>query len=68
MKVVAKEIDKLKSMKHRGRIISEYIIYLYIEGRAILAFIELGKEARDKKIFELQYLYSVDEIEIENLK
>jgi hypothetical protein len=57
MQIVVKEIDRLKSSKHKNRVISEYIIYRMVGDTIIEAFTELGDENKERKLKELSNSY-----------
>jgi len=54
-KIVVKEVDKLKSLIHNGKVISEYLIYLDVDtnGHHANAFIEIGEAAKKLRVNEL---------------
>ena len=52
-KILIKEIDKLQSKTHKGRIISEYLVYLMENDIKLSCYSELGKEAKDIRVNEL---------------
>lgn len=54
MEIVVKEIDQLKSSKHKNRIISEYIIYLMVGPIIIEAYTEIGDDNKNRKLKELE--------------
>lgn len=53
MNLLVKQIDAFKSVKHKGRTIAEYIIYVMIGDMPIRAYVEIGKEAKDRRIVSL---------------
>lgn len=50
MQILTKEIDKYKSTFHKGRVISEYIIYIMIDEVIIEAYTELGEENKNNRL------------------
>jgi len=54
MEIVVKEIDQLKSIKHKNRKITEYIIYLMVGPTIIEAYTEIGDDNKNKKLKELE--------------
>ena len=60
-KIVIKEIDKLISLKHKGRVIVEYLIYMMEKSgsdfRPIAAYTEIGEEAKNIRVNELILLH-----------
>jgi len=54
MKIVVKEIDQLKSTKHKNKIINEYIIYVMIGSTIIEAYTEIGDDNKNRKLKELE--------------
>lgn len=57
MKIIIKEIDKLISTLHKGRVITEYLIYLVHDTDGIPApleaYTEFGEEAKKTRVNEL---------------
>ncbi len=53
MRIVAKEIDRYESKRHKNKNISEYIIYLMVDNIPIEAYIEFGLSNRDARITQL---------------
>ncbi len=53
MNLLVKQIDVFKSVKHKGKIVAEYIIYVMIGNTPIKAYVEIGNEAKDKRILSL---------------
>jgi len=62
-KLIIKEIDKLKSAVHEGRIVTEYLIYVMIDGNSqpLEAYTELGDVAKNARINELILIHFVSE-------
>ena len=52
-KILIKEIDKLQSKTHEGRVITEYLVYLMENDVKLACYSELGKEAKDIRVNEL---------------
>ena len=52
-KILIKEIDKLQSKTHKGRVITEYLVYLIENDVKLACYSELGKEAKDIRVNEL---------------
>lgn len=62
-KIIVKEIDRFESKISKGKTISEYLIYLMMDGIVIEAYTEIGTKNRDKIINRLQPNYSSQDIE-----
>jgi hypothetical protein len=54
MEIVVKEIDQLRSIKHKNRKITEYIIYLMVGPTIIEAHTEIGDDNKNRKLKELE--------------
>lgn len=63
MKIIVKETDRLFSKLHKGKFVSEYLIYLDLDGFNvnIQAHIEIGVEAKNFRVNEMIYEYFTDE-------
>jgi len=61
MKIVVKESDKLKSLMHKDKFVSEYLIYLMSAETAVKCFIVYGDEAKKEKINDLLLTYFVSD-------
>lgn len=61
MYISVKTIDTLKSTVHKGRVISEYIIYVMIGDVAIKAYTEYGSKACVDRIDELKKEYNIND-------
>jgi hypothetical protein len=53
MKILVKECDRLKSSLHKGRYVSEYIIYLIDKEIPIECHTVIGLDAKNDKILDL---------------
>ena len=51
--IIIKEVDKLTSKLHKGRVISEYLIYLMENDVKLECYSEIGNENRDTRTFVL---------------
>lgn len=63
-KIVIKEVDKLLSILHKDRIVTEYIIYVIINENIIQpleAYTEFGEEAKKARVNELILLHFITE-------
>lgn len=62
-KLIVKEIDKLKSAVHKDRIVTEYLIYVMIDGNTspLEAYTELGDDAKNARINELILIHFISE-------
>jgi len=66
-KIVVKEIDKLASAVYKGRVITEYLIYVmqtqheYTAGTPLEAYTEFGENAKDARINELMLIHFTSE-------
>jgi hypothetical protein len=63
-KIVIKEVDKLLSVLHKDRIVTEYIIYVIINENTIQpleAYTEFGEEAKKARVNELILLHFITE-------
>lgn len=49
-KIVIKEIDKLYGKNNKNRVITEYLIYLNINGTNVHCFNELGDQAKNERV------------------
>ena len=52
--IVIKEIDVLVSKLHKGRVITEYLIYLMENDVKLACYSVIGDEAKENKIIELE--------------
>lgn len=52
-RIIIKEVDKLFSVTHKDKYISEFIIYLMIGETRIEAYNELGEDAKKIRVNEL---------------
>lgn len=61
-KIVIKEIDIYSSKFFKGKTISEYLIYVELDGTRIHAYTELGENAKKERVNELilEHLISGD--------
>lgn len=48
--IVIKEIDKLCGKNNKNRVVSEYLIYLTIDGTNVQCFNEIGDEAKKERV------------------
>lgn len=62
-KIVVKEVDKLASAVHKNRIVTEYLLYVMIDGNVhpLEAYTELGETNKNARINELLLLHFVSE-------
>jgi hypothetical protein len=62
-KLIIKEIDKLKSAVHEDRVVTEYLIYVMIDGNSnpLEAYTELGDSAKSARINELILIHFSDD-------
>ena len=65
-KIIIKEIDKYSSKLYQGKTISEYLIYVDLDGIKIHAYTELGEDAKKERVNELilEHLITEDTITI----
>jgi hypothetical protein len=63
-KIIIKEIDRLYSKLHGGRVVSEYIIYFYKNDVIIELHTELGDLAKQLRVNELMIVNSITNKEI----
>lgn len=49
-KIIIKEIDKLYGKNNKNRVVSEYLIYLTIDGTNVQCFNEIGDQAKNERI------------------
>lgn len=72
-RIVIKEIDKLKSTLNKGKVVSEYLIYLTLkdgDGDIILkGFTELGEENKKSRVNQLiaEYFLSSESLSSSNI-
>lgn len=59
MRILTKEIDKYKSLRHKSKMISQFIIYLMAEDVPIEAYLEFGIDKRDERIDRLITLHKI---------
>ena len=52
-KIIIKEIDKYSSKLYQDKTISEYLIYVELDGTRIHAYTELGEVAKKERVNEL---------------
>jgi hypothetical protein len=52
--IIVKEIDTLTSKLHKGRVITEYLIYLMENDVKLACYSVIGDEAKNNKIIELE--------------
>ena len=52
-RIAIREIDRFTSQMHEGRIISEYIIYLYQNDVTLACYTEIGNEAKNIRVNEM---------------
>ncbi len=63
-KIVIKEVDKLLSVLHKDRIVTEYIIYVILNENVIQpleAYTEFGEDAKKVRVNELILLHFITE-------
>lgn len=62
-KIVIKEIDRLKSIKHKDKYVSEYLIYLDCDDAGVhfKAYTEIGEAAKKERVNELLLIHFVKE-------
>jgi len=62
-KLIIKEIDKLKSAVHQDRVVTEYLIYVMIDGNSnpLEAYTELGDTAKSARVNELLLIHFSDD-------
>jgi len=62
-KIIIKEIDRFKSIKHKYKYVSEYLIYLDCDeaGLHINAYTEIGDTAKRDRVNELLLIHFVKE-------
>lgn len=53
MTILIKENDRLKSITHKGRVISEYLIYLMNGETAVKCYSEIGNSAKENRVNEM---------------
>jgi len=63
-KIIIKEIDRLHSKLHDGKVFSEYIIYFYKNDVIIESHIEIGDLAKQLRVNELMIVNSISNKEI----
>jgi hypothetical protein len=72
-RIVIKEIDQLKSTLNKGKVVSEYLIYITLkdgDGDIILkGFTELGEENKKSRVNELlvEYFLSSESLSSSNI-
>lgn len=49
-KIKIKEIDKLYGKNNKKRVVSEYLVYLTIEGTNVQCFNEIGDQAKNERV------------------
>jgi hypothetical protein len=49
-RIIIKEIDKLYGKNNKNRVVSEFLIYLTIEGTNVQCFNEIGEEAKNERV------------------
>ena len=59
-KIIIKAIDKLVSVITKDKFVNEYIIYYMINGNKILAYTELGDDAKDIRVNEIILIHFMD--------
>ena len=52
-KIVVKEIDVYSSKLYKSKTISEYLIYVELDGTRLHAYTELGEDAKKERVNEL---------------
>ena len=52
-KIIVKEIDKLVSVVSPTRVVTEYMVYLMANEQKVVAYLELGDEAKNLRVNEL---------------
>lgn len=62
-KLIVKEIDKLKSAVHQDHVVTEYLIYVMLDGNSqpLEAYTELGETAKSARINELILIHFTDD-------
>ena len=62
-KIVIKEVDKLKSALHKDHIVTEYLIYVNLNGNSqpLEAYTEYGETAKNARVNELILLNFISE-------
>lgn len=53
MRILIKENDKLKSVRHKGRMVSEYLIYLMVDNVAVKCYNEIGENAKLDRVNDI---------------
>lgn len=64
MQILVKQIDTLKSLKHKNKTVFEYIVYLILGTTAIEAYTEIGTNMVDNRVKKLLSLYDGNSITI----
>jgi len=61
-RIIIKEIDKYSSRLYKGKTISEYLIYVEVNGTRVHAYTELGEDAKQERVNQLivEHLISSD--------
>lgn len=52
-RIIIKEIDKYTSRLYKGKTISEYLIYVDMDGTRLHAYTELGEDAKQERVNQL---------------
>ena len=65
-KIIVKEVDKLTSKLHTGRVINEYLIYLSLDNKMIEAHTEFGEASKIARVNELILTHFVKDNEVIN--
>ena len=62
-KLIVKEIDKLKSAVHQDHVVTEYLMYVMLDGNSqpLEAYTELGESAKSARINELILIHFTDD-------
>ncbi len=62
-KIIIKEIDKLQSALHKDYVVTEFLIYVMIDGNSqpFEAYTELGDTAKNARINELILIHFISE-------
>lgn len=58
-KIVIKEIDRLTSTVHSGKVVSEYLIYYMVDDVKVDAYTEIGNESKEFRVHDLLTEYFV---------
>jgi len=53
MKIVVKESDKLVSTLHKGKVISEYLVYLMDGDKPLMCYIEFGEPSKNDRVNDI---------------